>query len=933
MVLDGRLYNSSARKGELFELKQALNANAGKDRKNALKRVVAAMSLGRDMSSLFPDVVKNTIGDLSMKKLVYLYIINYAHANADLSLLIINTFLKDAADPNPLIRALAIRTMALIPLEKITECLCEPLHAALKDRDPYVRKTAAVCVAKLYDSNPTLAVEEGFLKQLQNLISDANPMTVANAVVALSEIAQSSDNPSLLPLNSETVPRLLAALSECTEWGQIFILDAISEYSPSNPSEADLMIERILPRLQHSNSAVVLSSVRVIVNTMPCLDSDEKRSFLVKKMSAPLVTLLSAKPEIQFVALRNLSLLLHFHPNLISGDVRVLFVSYADPYYVKREKLDLLVQLADENNGEAILSEFAEYAGEVDIQFANRAVDSITNVALRVPALVSRCVVILSDLLKRNTQHITERVMIAAKDICRAYPEVFSEIVPQICSTAEDINDPSAKSALVWTVGEYINQLPNANEMLFVMLSNIEDESEMVQIQALTACIKSFATQSQSGQTLANTAIKFAAEVRTNVEVRDRGVMYSRMQGLGPNLVSSVVCGKKPTVGETSQRIDQKLQEELLRCLSSVAAVYHKSAITFEGVKKKAPIGVPVGESTAEEDLLGLSEESEQTASESMISNPAPPEGSVDKNMPLGLDLLDDILGQSSNVTNSKTSKALDQTGGSDSTSLMDTTQPFPSNSNPLKSMNESGKVLLPGGNGQGLEICGKLIRELGSPITVLRLTLSNKSQGAMSGFAMQLNKNLFGFRVMGSTVMPHSLPIGTNSTVDIKLDKGGVADVSNGTSLQIAIKFTPGGVVYFAVEANKMEVILDKSTGGLSKDAYRSTWQSISDACEVRTKLELHSATTTSMQSIVRRLEEHGVFTVAKKWNNTPRMLYLCGTLCTHPRCVVLAELSIYDERTSERGVVASKCSVSGDIGRKLASEFNDACARLLGQ
>ena len=33
------------------------------------------------------------------------------------------------------------------------EYLCEPLRKCLKDEDPYVRKTSAVCVAKLYDIN------------------------------------------------------------------------------------------------------------------------------------------------------------------------------------------------------------------------------------------------------------------------------------------------------------------------------------------------------------------------------------------------------------------------------------------------------------------------------------------------------------------------------------------------------------------------------------------------------------------------------------------------------------------------------------------------------------------------------------------------------------------------------------------------------------
>ena len=37
----------------------------------------------------------------------------------------------------------------------------------MQDDDPYVRKTAAVCVAKLYDINPELVEDRGFLDTLK----------------------------------------------------------------------------------------------------------------------------------------------------------------------------------------------------------------------------------------------------------------------------------------------------------------------------------------------------------------------------------------------------------------------------------------------------------------------------------------------------------------------------------------------------------------------------------------------------------------------------------------------------------------------------------------------------------------------------------------------------------------------------------------------
>jgi len=66
--------------------------------------------------------------------------------------------------------------MGCIRVDKITEYLCEPLRKCLKDEDPYVRKTAAVSVAKLHDISPQLVEDQGFLDSLRELLSDSNPM-------------------------------------------------------------------------------------------------------------------------------------------------------------------------------------------------------------------------------------------------------------------------------------------------------------------------------------------------------------------------------------------------------------------------------------------------------------------------------------------------------------------------------------------------------------------------------------------------------------------------------------------------------------------------------------------------------------------------------------------------------------------------------------
>lgn len=72
-----------------------------------VKKVIAAMTVGKDVSMLFPDVVKSMQTDnIELKKLIYLYIINYARSQPTKAIMVVNSFQKDADFPNPLVRAL-----------------------------------------------------------------------------------------------------------------------------------------------------------------------------------------------------------------------------------------------------------------------------------------------------------------------------------------------------------------------------------------------------------------------------------------------------------------------------------------------------------------------------------------------------------------------------------------------------------------------------------------------------------------------------------------------------------------------------------------------------------------------------------------------------------------------------------------------------------
>lgn len=103
--------------------------------------------------------------------------------------------------------------------------------------------------------------------------------------------------------NKETIGKLLNALNETNEWGKVYILESIINYKPKAHKEAEEIIERISPFLQHANPAVVLGSVQNILHFIDHITEETSKDVLLKKLSAPLITLLSSEPEIQYVSL------------------------------------------------------------------------------------------------------------------------------------------------------------------------------------------------------------------------------------------------------------------------------------------------------------------------------------------------------------------------------------------------------------------------------------------------------------------------------------------------------------------------------------------------------------------------------------------------------------------------------------------------------
>lgn len=536
------------------------------------------MTVGKDVSALFPDVLKNiATHDLKQKKLVYLYLMNYAKTHPELCILAVNTFVQDTEDPNPLVRALAIRTMGCIRVDKMVDYMEIPLNRTLTDENPYVRKTAAICVAKLFDLNREVCVENGFLDKLQKLVEDSNPMVVANAISALAEIHESEPSLKVLEITPDALKRFLMALNECTEWGRITILTALSDYETQDTNDASHIIERVIPQLQHSNPSVVLAAIKVIIiNIEKLKDNREEYEQVLKKLSAPLVSLVSTPPEVQFVTLRNIRIIIEKYPLILTNYFKVFFVRYNDPLYLKLEKIEIIVRLANETNSGLILNELKEYGHEFDVDFVKRAVKAIGQVGIKLPKYGPKATEYLIGLI--NERELYDEVTIVLRDVLRAYPKnLASNVVPTLVQIQDKLVDSEAIASFVWVLGEF--EVVNYESKLSEYVEGFNELDAQIQSALIYSLVKINVKTGELKELLAK--IFNNVDAIENIEIRDQIYLYWRILSLDDSTeLKKLILLKLNKINSTISTFQPELLNFLLRELSTLNSVFFTTGVS-----------------------------------------------------------------------------------------------------------------------------------------------------------------------------------------------------------------------------------------------------------------------------------------------------------------------------------------------------------------
>eukprot|EP00927_Polykrikos_kofoidii_P026604 TRINITY_DN2365_c0_g2_i1.p1 TRINITY_DN2365_c0_g2~~TRINITY_DN2365_c0_g2_i1.p1 ORF type:complete len:839 (+),score=169.68 TRINITY_DN2365_c0_g2_i1:145-2661(+) len=591
------------KKGEVYELRQLLRS-AAQDRdqqkkRDAIKKVIAYMTLGIDVSPLFSEMIMaSATADLVQKKMVYLYLVNYAESNSELAILAVNTLQKDCRDDDPMVRGLALRSLCSLNLLNMVEYLQPAVLRALGDFNGYVRKTAAIGVVKLFHISNAAVLDSDIFPALKRLIQDNDAHVVANAIHAIDEIL--AEDGGLQPTR-EMLTNLLNRLGHFSEWGQCAVLRLLTKYHVTDEAEMfDIM--NVLDALLKQSSSVVVLAVTKIFMDLTCNRVDLQQEVL-RRLKGPLLTLMAAHtPELAY------TVLVHIHALCTRGnpcvetfasEFKQFFCRYNEPSYIKTVKIDILTLLTDATSAEQIVSELSEYVTDVDAEISRRAVSAIGKIAVRVPSSSELIVSTLTGLLELDIDYVSTEAAVVMKDLVRKYPEQFQRASGAVERCTKIVSEPMGKCAVLWILGEYGLLIEDAPYTLEPMIEGFLEETDgSVRLEMLTAAVKLFFCRPAEMQGMLGLLLQKAIEVTTHPDVRDRALLYYRLLQVSVAEARRVICAPKEVVEEFQEEMDVEMKDRIFDEFNTFSIVYKlpaskfvvsKNSATFTPVKMQPP--------------------------------------------------------------------------------------------------------------------------------------------------------------------------------------------------------------------------------------------------------------------------------------------------------------------------------------------------------
>lgn len=575
---------------QVFDVKKS--KTSAHKRKDALRKIIANLTMGNftEMAFLYPEILKfwKIEDDLEVKRICHEYVRSLGSAKPKNAAEALPYILDDLDSRNEKVQIMALETLVAVPSPRFLEEATKTIISFINRRviPPTVTKTA------IYASEQIDFTENATRSHLLTLLlkfverENTEPTLQVAALHALHTIHEKNIDLQPLRLPIDVAFKLLDLLPKLNEWDKALTLDSLTTAAvPESHDDAYEMIDIALTQLQHVNTFVALNAFKFIAYLLNYVDHVDEN--LIKRFSNSIVSLLNKPPEIQFLVLRNVILLLLSRDTpLLQLDVSYFFIEFNDPIYIKDTKLECLYLLANHGNLPRILEELEQYATDIDIQMSRKALRAIGNLAVKLDKeSASDCVTVLLDLLEFGVDYVVQEIITVFRNILRKHPDDFTSSVKELVKYNDSVQEPESKNAMIWIITQYSCDIPNYLEVFKIFSSNILEENLEVQYSILTSSVKFFVKDPVSEtEEICLQVLKICTEETNNPDLRARAFMYwsllsmahsSKNHIISAEAVKSVLVGELPVI-ELNTKLDPLVLEELELNIGSIASIYLK---------------------------------------------------------------------------------------------------------------------------------------------------------------------------------------------------------------------------------------------------------------------------------------------------------------------------------------------------------------------
>uniref|UniRef100_A0AAA9SCS0 AP-3 complex subunit beta n=1 Tax=Bos taurus TaxID=9913 RepID=A0AAA9SCS0_BOVIN len=459
------------------------------------------------------------------------------------------------ADPNQLIRASALRVLSSIRVPIIVPIMMLAIKEAASDMSPYVRKTAAHAIPKLYSLDSDQ--KDQLIEVIEKLLADKTTLVAGSVVMAFEEVC-----PERIDLIHKNYRKLCNLLIDVEEWGQVVIISMLTRYARTqflSPTQNESLLEensekafygseedeakgpgseeaastalparkpyvmdpdhRLLlrntkPLLQSRSAAVVMAVAQLYFHLAPKAE--------VGVIAKALVRLLRSHSEVQYVVLQNVATMSIKRRGMFEPYLKSFYIRSTDPTQIKILKLEVLTNLANETNIPTVLREFQTYIRSMDKDFVAATIQAIGRCATNIGRVRDTCLNGLVQLLSNRDELVVAESVVVIKKLLQMQPAQHGEIIKHLAKLTDNIQVPMARASILWLIGEYCEHVPRiAPDVLRKMAKSFTAEEDIVKLQVINLAAKLYLTNSKQTKLLTQYVLSLA-KYDQNYDIRDR---------------------------------------------------------------------------------------------------------------------------------------------------------------------------------------------------------------------------------------------------------------------------------------------------------------------------------------------------------------------------------------------------------------------------